>query len=310
MRAFSPALAWSHPDYPLLLPATVARLWAFCGESTPLVPGLVALLLTCATVVIVASAVSLLSTPAAGLTAGILLLGSVQMVHEGTTQYADTALGAFAAAAMTFLSMAERSGGRAHAILGGACAALAAWTKNEGALMLLAFFAAWFIGRRHRPDRRDALPAFAFGAAPALVALFWFKVRLAPASELIASQGVTSTLARLNLSRAWVTLRILGEKIVSLGSGSVLVAIATVMLWRAHARVRGRVSWRTAWLAMVLGGEALVFVTTPYNVFPYDLPWHLNTASPRLLIQIWPAFLVAVFVDGLSPRALPGDQAT
>jgi len=31
---FSPALNWSHPDYPLLLPASVMRSWVFAGGET------------------------------------------------------------------------------------------------------------------------------------------------------------------------------------------------------------------------------------------------------------------------------------
>jgi len=34
----SPAIGWSHPDYPLLLPLTVARLWSYAGSETTAVP--------------------------------------------------------------------------------------------------------------------------------------------------------------------------------------------------------------------------------------------------------------------------------
>ena len=92
-------------------------------------------------------------------------------------------------------------------------------------------------------------------------------------------------------------LRALGSKIFSLGGGSVAVAVITVVLWKVYARVHGQIGWRTAWVGTMLAGYALVFIVTPR-----DLAWHLATAGDRLLIQIWPAFLIALFGDGLSIR--------
>ena len=48
--AFSQHLAWSHPDYPPLLPSAIARSWAFIGADPTIVPITVALLFSAATV--------------------------------------------------------------------------------------------------------------------------------------------------------------------------------------------------------------------------------------------------------------------
>jgi hypothetical protein len=37
-QAFTPDLGWSHPDYLLLVPLTVMRLWAWLGVETPWIP--------------------------------------------------------------------------------------------------------------------------------------------------------------------------------------------------------------------------------------------------------------------------------
>ncbi|MEO7145405.1 MAG: hypothetical protein ABI165_18065, partial [Bryobacteraceae bacterium] len=39
---FSPIIAWSHPDYPLLIPASIAQAWHAAGAAQPLAPILVA----------------------------------------------------------------------------------------------------------------------------------------------------------------------------------------------------------------------------------------------------------------------------
>ena len=304
--AFSTIVDWSHPDYPLLLPGASARLWAYCGHATVLVPGLVSFVFTFASVVIVVAAVAMLVGTSAGLVAGLILVGCLDFVHQGAWQYADTVLAAFAALTMAFISLADRSERRIHLLLAGLAAGLAAWTKNEGVLMLVVFVATRFSVHLRR-SRRAAmdLVAFLVGAVPALLALASFKLRLAPRNDLIAGLGLDAIIGRLTFQRATIVVRSLAYEILHLGGGSVLVALLTIAIWKVRGRVEGQVGWRTGWIVIVLTGYALVFVATPY-----DLAWHLARATSRLLIQIWPSFLIALFADGLSDSRKPSRSLT
>jgi len=91
--AFTTLLPWSQPNYPPLLPSSIARAWKLTGNDPTLGPVLVAGLFTFATVGVLTSAVSALRGRGQGALAGIVLLGSGMVVWQGAMQYADVPLG-------------------------------------------------------------------------------------------------------------------------------------------------------------------------------------------------------------------------
>jgi hypothetical protein len=164
---FSPLISWTHPDYPLLLPLNVARLWSYtglCGQGEPawcgLVLGLVylglALMIVGATVSLMVAKQRDLSgsseggCEAWGLVAALAILGSPGVQAAAVSQMADLPVGAALAGAVACSILAtcvtqtpEKSGlgsnqSVAWAGLAGLLAGAAAWTKNEGQLMALA----------------------------------------------------------------------------------------------------------------------------------------------------------------------------
>src|SRR5207253_96096 len=95
LDAFINLLATHVPDYPLLLPASIARVWHYLGDEPAMVPVLTAMLFTFAGVGLVASSLGLLRTKGQGLLAGIVLLGTPFLIRHGASQYADVPLGFF-----------------------------------------------------------------------------------------------------------------------------------------------------------------------------------------------------------------------
>ena len=51
-NAFSGYYGWSHPDYPLLIPGSVARIWTYTGVQSQIAPAVVAMFFTFATVTV------------------------------------------------------------------------------------------------------------------------------------------------------------------------------------------------------------------------------------------------------------------
>jgi hypothetical protein len=90
-ETLSHRLAWTHSDYPLLLPLSVARLWAYAGE-TQVAPILIAMLFTFGSLGLIVSSTSLLRTRTQGYLAGLILLEPFLFFRIGTYQYADTHL--------------------------------------------------------------------------------------------------------------------------------------------------------------------------------------------------------------------------
>ncbi len=200
---FSPLIPWSHPDYPLLVPASVARGWVCAGHETTAVPRLIAALFLAATAALLMAALTLLRGSAQGGLGGLALLATPSFLEQGTAQYADVPLAFFFLAGAAAFEALDRGAAapRRLAALAGLLAALAAWTKNEGLLFLVATVGVRGLrALRLRPGWKPLLAetaAFTAGALPALAVLAYFKLRLAPANDLLAGQGREATLARL-----------------------------------------------------------------------------------------------------------------
>ena len=88
--------------------------------------------------------VSRLRSRSQGLLAGLVLIGLVSFLQRGTLQYADVPLAFFILSAVLLLVLYDASERpqRGLLVLSGLAAGLAAWTKNEGLLLLLVLPAA------------------------------------------------------------------------------------------------------------------------------------------------------------------------
>ena len=135
-----------HLDYPLLLPVAVVRTWMYAGGETTLGPALLAWLFTGATLGLLTCAVAALCGRAHGYIAGLVLLGYTFFVLHANSQLAEAPLIYFTLATFVLIAFhnAGATSGRRLLVLAGMAGGLAAWTKNEGVLFLLAFGIAHF----------------------------------------------------------------------------------------------------------------------------------------------------------------------
>jgi hypothetical protein len=314
--AFSPLLPWTHPDYPLLMPAAVARGWTCAGADTTLVPRLIACLFGAATVGVLMSVLALLRSPSQGYLGGLVLLATPYFIELTTAQYADVPLGFFFLASVALFEIHDRGGASLRLPwLAGLFTALAAWTKNEGSLFLAATVLvrllaivrppAWEKGSGvvSTPGRkRLPTPVFAFvlGMLPVVGVLIYFKLRLAPVNDLVAGQGWQATRDRLLDVRryaliAWYFL----QALVRIGPGAVVVLAGyRFLLGRAPRQAnRPRLSHAPAILGLMLAGYAFVYLTSPN-----ELAWHLSDSVHRLFMQLWPTALLAFFLTTATPE--------
>ena len=301
--AFSPALPWSHPDYPVLLSSLVTRTWLYAGGETLAGPALVAGTFTFATVALMAAGLAALRSTSQGLLAGLVLLSTPFFILHGTSLYADVPLGFFFLATIVCLALQERSGSATNrfAVLAGIAAGLAMWTKNEGLLFTLALVAGLLIaglsGSRWAISRRQLL-AFATGLAPMLVLAAGFKMALAPPNDLLSTLDLERTFTRLtDPHRYYLVLGAYGGHIASFGSnglGSVTAVLTAYLLGLGVNRSELGRSWVravTIALVLLLAGHFMVFVS-----MADELPRLLKSSLDRLLLQIWPSALFLYFV--------------
>jgi hypothetical protein len=290
--AFSGILFWSHPDYPILLPASVARSWIYTGKETATVPIGIAALFTFAGVGVLTTSISLLGGREKGLLAGIVLLGTPSFINLGAAQYADVPAAFFFLASIVLLCLRDRILVSGTALLG-LTTALAAWTKNEGLLFLglLLITMKW---------TRQAAVALMWGASGVLALLAIFKLRLAPPDYLTQNTRTTLVRAVMDPSRYLTVAAGFAYQLINFGGTRLnpLVPFLAALALMEHSVARA-----TRSAAFILPGM-LVGVFLVYLVTPFDPVWQIAWSLDRLLLQLWPAalFTCLQLIDFPIPR--------
>jgi hypothetical protein len=323
--AFSPL--GFHGDYPLLVPATNARLWSWAGREALWGPAAVQAGFLVALLGVVAGGVALLRGWPQALLATLALAGNIKLLLLCCSQYAETSLQFYFAAAIVLLGLRDVLGGikRGELALIGLLAGLAAWTKNEGVLFLLALgsarlgVVAWrerrqaqttssVLSERPTPwtySAQTARPSWwqttfdelwpaVLGALPVVAILAIFKLSLHVENDLVAGQGA-STLARLvdperiaYVVRSWVTIGLHVLKLFAF----VLPAMAWLLGRGPQLSRRGSgLPTGVALVGLMIAGFTVVLLATPH-----DLVWHVTTSVDRLWMQLYPFSIWMLFV--------------
>lgn len=315
-NVFSSRIAWSHPDYPMLLPGLVSLCWTLARAESTLAPIAIAFIFTFGTAGLLISSLGVLRGRVQAFIAGALLLGTVEFVEVGAMQYADVPLSFYILATIVLLCLQDRYPEDSRfTLLAGLTAGFAAWTKNEGLMFLIVVILARAIAVLRfgaRPLLVRQLGAIATGLLFPLAVVAFFKLRLAPPNDL-ASTRPADMVAHVTDFGRWITvLQGFGIRAFQFGDTAVqgeivrgfLLPISLVLLlyWflvRFGVQERDRSSVATAAIAvaLMLAGDFAVYV-----LLPSDVTWQMSTSLDRLLLQLWPAGLFAFFMAANVPQ--------
>jgi hypothetical protein len=303
------AAAFGHADYPLLVPATLARFWTFLGSDSECAGPAAGILFTLATVAVAGAAIAVRQGRNAGLLASMVLAGAASFLRWGGSQYADAPLALYFLTTLTLLvlhndaaSRADKPDGRPLLLLAGLAAGLAAWTKNEGCAflpaVLLAYAAVTSLWRGWITALKEGLVILA-GAAPLVLVVLLFKAQVETTNDLVAGQGFAESTARMFDPARHLTIvtAFLTEGIQLIQGFSVAVPLAFVLLGRRRVPASGSFTLAAAVIGLML---AAYYAT--YLVTPYDVSWHMATSLDRLLLHLWPMTVLAVFLQLRSPE--------
>jgi hypothetical protein len=311
---FTTKIGWTHPDYPLLVPSIVAQAWSVMRSETAFIPAAVAFLFTFGTAALVVGAVRMLRGWNQALIAGAFLLGTATFLLQGVAQYADIPLAFYMVSALALLCFDDVK----CTVLAGAMAGFAAWTKNEGLLFIVVLVLARCIVRlRHRTAAKLAneLKWFAVGLAPVLAVVALFKFRYAPPGDLLTGKP-GEVLGHLVDFGRWVTviegfvkhLFIFGSLPTLIVPGIIVLALyAYLVRFKVDPERRTAVHTMIAAVVLMLLGDFAV-----YLLLSNRLDWQIDTSLDRILMQLWPAALLAFFaasgsvqLASLPPKAPP-----
>jgi hypothetical protein len=275
--AWSPLLANTHPEYPLLLSGAVARCWALSGASPEIAPIAIGYLFFLSLIAVVTGGVAIARGSLMGLIAGLTLACSTTLLDEASSQCADIPIAAFFACAVVFV-LIDRP------IWAGVFAGFAAWTKDEGAMFCVVLLVLIAVFRGSQFQR------FMPGVLPGAMVYCGFKAFLAPH---VTGQFGAGTFSRLAEGGRWgVVVGGVFSQIVSLGASWVHPALILVVfaigvgLWRD--------SRRDAFLLTALAGGMLAAYTLALVASPNEVVWQTNTAASRLILQWWPVAIIAI----------------
>jgi Dolichyl-phosphate-mannose-protein mannosyltransferase len=318
---FNSIIPWSHPDYPLLLPAAIAHLWTYLGHDEPLGPAIVGMVFTFSTFALLVSSLVTLRGRNAAMLGGLALSSTPFFIEQGTSQYADVPLSFFILASIVLLHVARIHDSNSHKLapmmLSAMAAGFAAWTKNEGLLFLSALLVTqvWVaISSSRRQDSSGELPGdwrllayFLLGAAPLLLLIFWFKHDIAAPGDLFSSPS-TMIQKILKPTRYWIILQWFAKELLRFGNwwivpGTVvMLAFYLSIFKRRKSENRPALHVSALTLLLTLAGYFAIYLITPR-----DLYWHLRFSLNRLFLQLWPSaiFLFFLFVGR---QTLPRSQ--
>ncbi|MFH1185821.1 MAG: hypothetical protein V1755_12415 [Chloroflexota bacterium] len=320
MESFSPQMSpIFHADYPLLLAMNIVAGWEMLGRDSAAVPMLQSAFFAVACVGLATSALAAVKSvgqAALGLT---LLWGIPVFVNEGARQMADVPMAFFVLATGTLLYLFVLHRGAGLLPLAGLTTGLAAWTKNEGSVLVVGAFAAVVVLGFALQDQWRTMIRFAAGLAVPLAVVLLFKLFLAPSGDIVsaAAGGSLSQMGdgsrhTLILQYLWSEIRGFGSwRIPMLGIGILPVLALYAVIFRSPVRPELRLAYRAGITMLVI---QLLGYYAAYLVSPYDLAWHLSYSSGRVVLQLFPLLLFLTLCASLeaeyilAPGRLPATE--
>jgi hypothetical protein len=287
------------PDYPLLLPVSVFRMWVIIGSDSIAVPITIAGFFTFGSIFLILQCLSIIRGQNHGYLAAIFMLIATQYLKIGTYQYADIPLAFFILSTIILLTLKEKYPLAALRImfLAGLATSCAAWTKNEGilflALMILVLIMFNIVIKKQLRGIKEFF-YFLFGLTPVLSAEMFFKLRFAPPNDLVNLNNLSYIFSYLvQLDRYQQIFLKFVKKVFLFNSGIIFIMVVYLLFSGLDKNFFNRrmLSPLVTLLGLMFLGYFLSFL-----ISPYDLKWQLNSALYRLIMHIWPSWVFLFFL--------------
>lgn len=313
-NGFSPFIAWSHPDYPLLLPAFVARTWAFLGRPSAAVPAILGFVFLLSILATTISGVGIRHDLRTGVLAGLFTLGLIQY-SLNFLQYADMPLAFYLLAANLALYLAgtKYDGERRILFLAGLLAGTALWTKNEGAAFVLTVgiseIILVFLRRTQSAQIKKRWLSIGLGVLPFIIAWSIFKFTLAPSTDLFAGFQIGEAIARASDPTRMMTIwRSFQDQFYA--SWTFRVPLIPLLIF--YLLIVGVDVTRTQmWESLMLGLRVSLMILIYFGIYlftPRPLQWHLDSSVHRVIMQILPSLVLLAFLLAKNPFTVLNGQ--
>ena len=296
-------VTWSNPSHPLLVSLSVARLWAYAGSETTLAPTVLGGVWAAGAAALVIGALD--PTRRRAWIAGAVLVAPATYTRLAAAQTADLAIGFFLAATLVLLRSATLATTdremRANLFVAGLVASLAAWTKNEG-LVLMAIGTLIVVWTAVRGRRAGVVLSWLAGAAPVCATVLWHKLVVAPVAPeyMTDAPGAGTMIAGLFDPALHATIWTVVEPRWIQWAGPFAAGVLPLTVVAAVLAVLTPAG-RTMRLALAAIGVMSVSYYAIWVVSPLDRSWLVATTFDRLVGQLWPSLVLVAFSAGAGP---------
>jgi hypothetical protein len=147
------------------------------------------------------------------------------------------------------------------------------------------------------------MTAFAAGSIPVLAVLAVFKIGFAPPNDLLAPRAQTSFAGNLIDMGRFITIltAVVQQSIALAGFLVPIIVVLAVYLYLVKPGVQQREEV-TAWTLLLTIGLMLAGDLGVYQLLSYALEFQLRTSLDRVLLQVWPAAILAFFFFAKTPQ--------
>lgn len=305
-QAFSDDLFWIfHADYPPLVPLTTAWAWDVLNVETLRVPMVQAGIYLFSSGMLLFS--GLLATRSIGTAslAAIVLLTMPNFVAVSSGQLADAPLAIFILATAMLFYLYSQYHESQILILAGITTALAAWTKNEGAVFLFSSLIGLFVLCYRDKQAWQLVKRYLVGLCIPLSVVLVFKSAVAPAGDLVPNLGSTEIWQHMtDPTRYLLTLEAFSEALFRFEVWG--YNIPSFLLYYLIMRDREIRMLHRGWLAVfaILTTQLLAYLGTYIFITPHDLEWHVYFSLDRILLHAYPTALFLLFSITAKPESL------
>lgn len=289
--------ALGHPDYPFFVPLTNVVTWGYVQKDTFLAPIAFHFVFSFLMLGLLFSFVKALKNFQQAILITILFI-ALPITTMGMSQLADFPLAyiILAIGGLTLLYFKTKQ--TQLLILIGFLTGLAAWTKNEGIILVLNNTILWCIIAFF--NGRENLKRYILGLLFPLVVVILFKIFLAPENDVVS--GAQNILENtLNIDRILYILKNFGATFLGVGGGISLVSILLlyiIIVGKSSESISG--IWAIVFMALF---QLFSYFIT-YLITPHDLNWHIKTSMNRLTFHVLPLILLGMFCWLKSPEEL------
>ena len=280
-----PTRAWSHPDYPLMLPLLETWIYLWTGQSNESLAQVILPLFYLAAVLLLCSGAAEITGKrwVGWLTAALLFFIPFSSTGQSNlfTGYADFPLAVLYLAAVICLIRYFREGSRSHALLAGIYAGALPWMKHEGTLLWLCVMCVASVELLRRRDMRSAL----IMALPGMVVIAGWKIAMLWLKAIPGSDFLPVTAANItnNLPRTGTIVHAVIRECLSLNDWSILWWVWPAAMLALAGRGRKGLSLQLAALVLMpLALDGAIYLLS--NWHPYQT--HIDCSLPRLISQL------------------------